>query len=49
MNAAIIIAVAIAIPIILFPVALVWYVNIGGITMAVREARQRRTTAVEEK
>lgn len=35
-----IIALAIAIPIILFPAAFVWYMNLGGIVQAVREARE---------
>ncbi|MFC1958146.1 hypothetical protein ACFLVQ_01085 [Chloroflexota bacterium] len=34
-----IVALAVAIPVILFPVAFVWYLNIGGIVHAVREAR----------
>ena len=42
MDTAIVVALAIAIPIILFPVALVWYVNIGGIVKAAQEARERR-------
>ena len=37
-----IIALAIAIPIILFPAAFVWYMNLGGIVQAVREAREAR-------
>ncbi len=37
-----IVALVVAIPIILFPVALVWYLNIGGIVHAVREARAAR-------
>ena len=40
-------ALVVAIPIILFPVVFVWYLNIGGILSAVREARARR--AVREK
>jgi len=40
-----IVALLIAIPVILFPVAFVWYLNIGGIVHAVREAR----TAGEKK
>lgn len=46
----IIIALVIAIPIILFPVAFVWYLNIGGLVTTLREwrnahfARRRRTT-----
>jgi hypothetical protein len=45
MNAAIVIALAVAIPIILFPVALVWYINIGGLRAALKEARERRALA----
>jgi len=38
----IIVALVVAIPIILFPVALVWYLNIGGIYTAIKEARARQ-------
>jgi membrane-anchored glycerophosphoryl diester phosphodiesterase (GDPDase) len=38
----IIVALVIAIPVILFPVAFVWYLNIGGIYAAIKEARARR-------
>ncbi len=38
----IIVALVLAIPIILFPVAFVWYLNIGGILSALREARAQR-------
>jgi hypothetical protein len=38
-----IVALIIAVPIILFPAAYVWYLNIGGICTAVKEARARRT------
>ena len=37
-----IVALVIAIPIILFPAAFVWYLNIGGIYAAIKEARARR-------
>ena len=37
-----VIALVIAIPIILFPAAFVWYLNIGGIYAAVKEARERK-------
>jgi hypothetical protein len=37
-----IVALVIAIPIILFPAAFVWYLNVGGIYAAVKEARARR-------
>lgn len=38
----IVIALVVAIPIILFPVAFVWYLNVGGIYAAIKEARARR-------
>jgi hypothetical protein len=38
----IVIALVIAIPIILFPAAFVWYLNIGGIYAAIKEARAKR-------
>jgi len=47
-----IVALVLAIPVILFPVAFIWYLNIGGIYHAIREARKRqaagkmRTTVV---
>ena len=41
-----VIALAVAIPLILFPAALVWYLNIGGIVQAVREAH-KKTAAVK--
>lgn len=40
----IVIALAIAIPIILFPAAFVWYLNIGGVYAAIKEVRERRVT-----
>ena len=40
-----IVALAIAIPVILFPAAFVWYLDIGGIVHAVREARTAREKA----
>ena len=39
-----IVALIIAIPIILFPAAFIWYLNIGGIYAAVREALKRGAT-----
>ncbi len=38
----VILALVLAIPILLIPVALVWYINIGGIYVAIKEARARR-------
>jgi len=40
-----IIALVIAIPIILFPAAFVWYLNAGGLYHAVKNAIERRTVA----
>jgi hypothetical protein len=37
-----ILALVIAIPVILFPVAFIWYLNAGGIYTAIKEARARR-------
>jgi hypothetical protein len=34
-----IVALVVAIPVILFPAAFVWYLNIGGIVNTVREAK----------
>jgi hypothetical protein len=44
----VIIALIVAIPVILFPAAFVWYLNIGGIFAAVREARARKAARVKE-
>ena len=43
-----IVALVIAIPIILFPAAFVWYLNIGGIYAAIKEARVRRAAHEKE-
>ena len=42
MELTMIVALVIAVPVILFPAAFVWYLNIGGIVHAVREARAAR-------
>lgn len=34
-----VVALAVAVPVILFPAAFVWYLNIGGVIRAAREAR----------
>ena len=44
-----ILALIIAIPIILFPVAFIWYLNVGGIYAAVREARKKQAAQQQEK
>ena len=42
MTLTLIIALVVAIPVILFPAAFVWYLNIGGIVHAIREAKAAR-------
>ena len=37
-----VVALAVVIPIILFPAAFVWYLNIGGIYATIKEAREKR-------
>ena len=37
-----IVALVLAIPIILFPAAFIWFLNIGGIYTAIKGARERR-------
>jgi hypothetical protein len=41
----VIVALVIAVPVILFPAAFVWYLNFGGIYSAVKEARKRRAAS----
>jgi len=43
MTVATIIALVLAVPVILFPAVFVWYINIGGMLAAVKEARERQT------
>jgi len=38
-----IVALIVAIPIVLLPAVLVWYLNLGGIYAAFREARRKRS------
>jgi hypothetical protein len=40
-----IVALVIAIPLILFPAAFVWYLNVGGLFTAIKEARAKRAHA----
>lgn len=44
----ILLALVVVIPVILFPAAFVWYLNIGGITAALKEARMRRAAQKNE-
>ncbi len=43
-----IVALVIAIPVILFPAAFIWYLNVGGIFSAIKEARARRLAREKE-
>jgi len=47
MELSVIIAIVLAVPVILFPVAFVWYLNIGGIIAALREKRKATRKAAE--
>ncbi len=49
MSWQIIVALVIAIPVILFPVAFVWYLNFGGVYTALKEARARRIEKKKKK
>ena len=48
MQVELLIALLIAIPIILFPAVYVWYLNIGGIYTAIKEAKARRVAREKE-
>jgi hypothetical protein len=37
-----IVALIVVIPLILFPVAFIWFINVGGIYTVIRETRKRR-------
>lgn len=43
-------AIVVVMPLILFPAALVWYMNVSGLLQVMREARQRqkRRVAIEK-
>lgn len=43
----ILIAVVLGIPVILLPVALVWYLNVSGLYQVIRDARQRQKRRAE--
>ena len=38
----VILAIALAIPVILLPAALIWYINVSGIYTVIRETQKRR-------
>ena len=48
MNLELIVALVIAIPIVLFPAAYIWYLNVGGVMAKVREARAAREKKAAE-
>jgi hypothetical protein len=43
----VILALALGIPIILFPAAYVWYLNLGGVYAAIKKARAKRLVREE--
>ena len=44
-----VVALVVAIPIILFPAAFIWFINIGGIYAAVKKARARRSAQEKQR
>ena len=42
MTVGFIVALVLAIPIILFPAAFIWYMNVGGIIHAMKEAKAKK-------
>jgi len=42
MEVATIVALVVAIPVILFPAAFVWYLNVGGMVKATQKARAKK-------
>ncbi|OGO00345.1 MAG: hypothetical protein A2Y59_01935 [Chloroflexi bacterium RBG_13_52_14] len=42
-----ILAIVLGIPIILFPIALVWYLNVSGLYQVLRDVRQRQRRRAE--
>ena len=47
MQGAVIVALVLAIPVILFPAAFVWYLNARGIYATVKEARKEKAAAAQ--
>jgi len=44
MEGQIALALTLALPIVLFPAAFIWYLNIGGTVHAIREAKKAKAT-----
>jgi hypothetical protein len=42
MEGTVVLAIAIAVPVVLFPAALIWYLNIGGLMKAYKEQKVAR-------
>ncbi len=49
MNVEFIIALIVAIPIILFPAAFVWYLNVGGLVKAVQARKEKEAETAKVK
>jgi len=47
MSWELIVALVVAIPVIIFPAAFVWYLNFGGIRHAIQEARKAKVAGKE--
>ena len=47
MELGFIIALILVIPVMLIPVALIWYINIGGIYQAIKDARKKKIAGSE--
>ena len=45
MEWVLIVALVVVVPIILFPVAYLWYLNIGGIYAAIKQAREKKAAS----
>ncbi|MBA7485600.1 MAG: hypothetical protein GH158_01970 [Dehalococcoidia bacterium] len=44
----VVVALVLAIPVILIPVAFIWYLNIGGVLAVLTEAREKRAARKKE-
>lgn len=49
MTGALIAVLVVIIPVILFPAAFIWYINIGGMIQTARRARETRKQVATEK
>lgn len=49
MEGAVVVALIVAIPVVLFPAAFVWYLNIGGLREAYKEQKATRKAGVTAK